>query len=208
MKLQKVISLCKKEKVMRLYDRLMDAEYADDGTLAEGCEPYMEQYISDGGAVYPLEGLPELDFDTLFTLYDISESDAEKIMFNRSAFPEGVDIGDVVDGEQQLEKPNIAISAGGADLLPFQTSGGMVFINAKYMGPLADDLDLLEVHERRTPDGQVYLAAKVGMQNRGKGNCAPGKEVTAFVEAWLAEVVERYDFAKRQFKKKRKKTAA
>ena len=63
MKIKKAFDICKKSKVICLFT---------DGTT---------QYLSDGNAVYPLAALPELDEDYICQLYDINDSQREKIHF-------------------------------------------------------------------------------------------------------------------------------
>lgn len=50
---------------------------------------------------------------------------------------------------------------------------------------------------------QLDIKEKRIAQNLGKGNRRPPPDVTAFAEAWLAEVVKRYDFVKGAFKQKK-----
>lgn len=46
---------------------------------------------------------------------------------------------------------------------PLKTRNGIIFIQQKYLAPLEDVLDVVQLYERVTPDGQTYVAAKAGL---------------------------------------------
>ena len=58
MKIKSIAAICKKNKQVVLFNR-----YSDSGTLS--------QYIGDGNAVYPISGLPELDEESILTIFDV-----------------------------------------------------------------------------------------------------------------------------------------
>ena len=93
----------------------------------------LTQYIGDGSAVYPVIGLPPLDAESLF--------DAT---------------------ERHVEREGISIIYSGRTLKPIRTTRGLVFIESRYLAPVADVLDVLELYERRTTDGAPYIVAKAG----------------------------------------------
>ena len=45
---------------------------------------------------------------------------------------------------------------------PLQTRRGLVFIESRYLSPVSDILDVLELYERITPRGTPYIVAKAG----------------------------------------------
>ena len=45
---------------------------------------------------------------------------------------------------------------------PLQTRRGLVFIESRYLAPVSDVLDVLELYERITPKGTPYIVAKAG----------------------------------------------
>lgn len=45
---------------------------------------------------------------------------------------------------------------------PIRTTRGLVFIESRYLSPVADVLDVLELYERRTAEGTPYIVAKAG----------------------------------------------
>ena len=68
MKLKKVASLCGKTKMFCLYDR---AERDD----------VVSQWLGDGYAIYPITGLPYMDEENIYSMFDISAKQQEKIIF-------------------------------------------------------------------------------------------------------------------------------
>ena len=108
--------------------------------------------------------MPQLDENNVFTVFDITSKQADKIIFRREELPKIVDFRDVVECENALETADIEIGFGGTLLLPLHTSQGIRFIDKAYLRPLADcDEDMLMFHERTTADGDLYIAVKVGM---------------------------------------------
>jgi len=61
MKIKNIAAICKKNKSVVLFER-----YNDGGEV-------LLQYIGDGGAVYPIIGLPTLDKESVLTIFDIPE---------------------------------------------------------------------------------------------------------------------------------------
>lgn len=145
-----VISLCKRDRRMMLYDDHSGASAV--------------QWLGAAGAIYPLQHMPQLDENNIFTAFDITTKQADKIIFLRAALPTTVDFRDVVECENTLETADIEIGSGGTLLLPLHTSQGIRFIDKAYLRPLADcDEDMLMFYERQTKDGDLYIAVKVGM---------------------------------------------
>ena len=58
MKIKSIAAICKKNKQVVLFNR-----YSDSGTIS--------QYIGDGSAVYPISGLPELDEESILTIFEM-----------------------------------------------------------------------------------------------------------------------------------------
>lgn len=154
MKLKRVAALCRRSMVFRLYDRV-DAE----GVAT--------QWLGDGGAIYPLNGLPFLDKDGLYRIFDVPEKTQKKISFASGAIPEGLNVDDYAAGETIAEDMGVTLSYGGKVLLPLRAAGGILYIQSRYLEPLEDQADFLQLYVRRTGDGGRYIAAKVGMLLRG-----------------------------------------
>ena len=65
MKIKSIAAICKKNKQVVLFNR-----YSDSGTLS--------QYIGDGNAVYPISCLPELDEESILTIFDVPEKQRDR----------------------------------------------------------------------------------------------------------------------------------
>ena len=147
MKLKKVISLCHQRKTFRLFDKI-----SENGEIV--------QWMGDGCAAYPLNGLPILDEETLCAVFDISEKQLKNTSVQRLTMPDALNVGDTDPDERVLKDDDFSITYGGTEVLPLRTRTGIIFIQKKYLAPLEDVLDVVQLYERVTPDGQTYVAAK------------------------------------------------
>lgn len=69
---------------------------------------------------------------------------------------------DAEETERHVEREGISIIYSGRTLKPIRTTRGLVFIESRYLSPVADVLDVLELYERRTAEGTPYIVAKAG----------------------------------------------
>ena len=72
------------------------------------------------------------------------------------------DAEDTDETERHVEREGISIIYSGRTLKPIRTTRGLVFIESRYLSPVADVLDVLELYERRTAEGTPYIVAKAG----------------------------------------------
>ena len=99
----------------------------------------------------------------MFALFDIPEKKQDKIRFeHKRQLPEAISFTDTVDAENALEFGNISIYARGRVLRPLKTSLGVIYINEKYLKPFSDAENGVQLYERYTPGGEVYIAVKEG----------------------------------------------
>lgn len=150
MKLKKVAALCNSVNIYRLHDKVDST-----GEIA--------QWLGDGCATYPLHGLPYMEEDSLYRMFDVTEKKQDKAYFTHEAMPEGINVDDVSATDQIAEDMGVTISYGGTVLLPLRYTGGILFIQSKYLGPLEDQADFLQLYVRRTESGGRYVVAKTGM---------------------------------------------
>ena len=129
--------------------------YSDDGDI-------LTQYIGDGSAVYPVVGLPQLDKESLLTIFDVPEKDRDNYFVKTLGVPAGISFEDTDETERHVEREGISIIYSGRTLKPIRTTRGLVFIESRYLSPVADVLDVLELYERRTAEGAPYIVAKAG----------------------------------------------
>lgn len=137
MKIKSIAAICKKNKNIAIFER-----YSDDGDI-------LTQYIGDGSAVYPVIGLPPLDAESLLTIFDVPEKDRDNYFVKTLGIPAGISFEDTDATERQVEREGISIIYSGRTLKPIHTTRGLVFIESRYLAPVADVLDVLELYERR-----------------------------------------------------------
>lgn len=147
MKLSAIISICKQAKHIKIY--------SDAGGV---------QWISDGYAIYPLYGLPLLDEDNLFTLFDIPADKRSKFHLESvGSLPASYCFSDVCRGERPLEARSVSVCWRGTILRPFVVRGGIVYIDNKYLKPFSDSKNGVTLFERADTLGKTYLAVKDGL---------------------------------------------
>lgn len=149
MKIKSIAAICKKNKQVVIFNR-----YSGDEAVT--------QYIGDGGAVYPINGLPELDEENLLTIFDVPEKQRADWFVKYMSIPDGISFDDTDANERIIEQGNLSIVYAGKTLKPLQTRRGLVFIESRYLSPMSDYMDVLELYERFTPSGTPYIVAKAG----------------------------------------------
>ena len=140
MKIKSIAAICKKNKNIAIFER----------------------YSDDGSAVYPVVGLPQLDKESLLTIFDVPEKDRDNYFVKTLGVPAGISFEDTDETERHVEREGISIIYSGRTLKPIRTTRGLVFIESRYLSPVADVLDVLELYERRTAEGTPYIVAKAG----------------------------------------------
>lgn len=120
------------------------------------------QWAGDGKAFYPLHGVPQLNGDTIQTIFSVPEKQRNKFDIQVQRLP-GLDFQDVPDcGEIQLRPEELSIGYEDMVLYPVRTRRGLMFYNPIYLRPLNDKLGAIEMYERQTATGMIYFAAKAG----------------------------------------------
>lgn len=115
MKLKQIEKLLKRAKTIHIFN-------ADDG-----------QWLSDGVAVYPIYGLPHLDEDNIFGMFDIPEDKRDAFRCQEHDLPNSVNFGDFDRNERILDRGDISIVMRGEHLEPLFSSHGLIFINSRYL---------------------------------------------------------------------------
>lgn len=151
MKIKNIAAICKKMKAIVLFER-----YSESGDT-------VIQYIGDGGAAYPVTGLPPLDTESVLTIFDVPEKDRDKYIVKTLGIPDGINFEDTDATEKPIEGEMLSIVYSGKVLKPLQTRRGLVFIESRYLSPVSDVLDVLELYERITTGGTPYIVAKAGL---------------------------------------------
>ena len=99
MKIKSIAAICKKNKNIAIFER-----YSDDGDI-------LTQYIGDGSAVYPVVGLPQLNKESLLTIFDVPEKDRDNYFVKTLGIPAGISFEDTDETERHVERRGILQSA-------------------------------------------------------------------------------------------------
>ena len=130
MKIKSIAQICKKSKTVFL---LEDYENGN-------------QWIGDGQAFYPVTGLPQLDEESIFTIFDIPEKQQDKWSFNNTAMPGHISFEDTDPGEAHIDKYGLQVVYHGRQLKSCLTRHGIEFIDSLYLSPLANVMETVELY--------------------------------------------------------------
>ena len=149
MKNKKIIDLCKKSRNVYIFN--------DE---KNNC-----QWISDGFGTYPMLDMPTLNEQYICKLYDISDSQSDKITFRTfNSTPEHLCFDDTDTTEAQTKMLDISIIADGNVLLPIMTEEGLMFIKNQYLMPFTDvPKGEIQIFTRKGKNGQTVFAVKIGL---------------------------------------------
>ena len=150
MKLKKVAAICGQAGIFQLFDQV-----DENGEFT--C-----QWLGDAAAFYPISGLPYMDTDNICAMFDIPEKKREKLTFRQNRAPVDINWDDTDQKERKIDDPKLCVRWEGREMMPLRTSAGITFIQEKYLAPL-DNLDYVNLYERRNKNGGLYIVAKVGL---------------------------------------------
>lgn len=164
MKLKAVEKLCRKRGMVYLFDEPPVVEYVED----EEIKSPPRQWMGDGAAVYPLDGVPYLDEGGVYAIFDVNDKHRDKLrVSHKEALPEGICFDDVCRGEVALEIVNLKMALGGTDLILLKDAEGhLLTIDAEYKRPFENWKDC-ELFRRVSGGGMPYVAVKSGCILRG-----------------------------------------
>lgn len=152
MKIKKIAALCSQAGMFSLLNK----------TDREGV---VTQWLGDGCAFYPLVGAPMMDKDSLCTMFDISGKKRENTTVRCDEMSDRVNANDIYKGDIRLEPEGLTICYEGMTILLLRGTGGIICIQEKYLEPLYDEKDLLELYSRKMI-GETYVVVKAGMMIR------------------------------------------
>ena len=142
--IQKVIDLCKKQK------RLLLLRDPSDGS----------QWISDGGAMYPLLGAPLLSEDSIRALYSLPDN----VKVETDELPTIYNYTDTSRYEKPVFYEKIQLRPCGEAVITLRTGDGVAFIHEKYLKVLeAGENGEPMLFERIDDLGRTYIVAKQGL---------------------------------------------
>ncbi len=142
LKYKKIVELLARSKTIALYD----------------VEPV--QWISDGVAAYPMEGMPRFDELALRRAYDI---DDKVLIVTEEGLPPGMCFEDIDKAENAVFPERVQLQPTGDSLTSFRTQRGTTFIKKRYLDVAGKSAEM-NCYERLTADGGLYIAAKDGFR--------------------------------------------
>ena len=152
MKINTLLSLCKKEKTFLLFN-----EYDEKSGII------VRQYISDGGAAYVLDDMPILDEQSVTAVAGIPKEKARGYNVHvREGFPSGMDFGDMDTDDADVYEPSVFVRFGGRDMKPIIVGSQLYWIDARYLSPLLDEMETISLVIRKTDGGRPYIVALNG----------------------------------------------
>lgn len=163
MKIKKIEKLCKDAGYIFLYDELGSCN-EENGDLEEPAR----QWMGDGYAVYPLDGMPYLAEREVCAIFDIDEKKRDKIVINHfENLPEYVSLADQMETDEPLEEIRFQMSLGDDELALFRDEGGrLVVIKAEYKKPI-DNWKECQCFKRVSANGNPFVAVMSGCILRG-----------------------------------------
>lgn len=164
MKLKAIERICKESGRVYLIDGIaqMDPEeLPEDGELPR-------QWMSDGVACYPLDGIPYLDEGSVCAIFDLDAKKRDKLVIShKPSLPGGMDFTDLHRGDSRLEEMNFKMSLGNDELYLFRDEdGALLVIKSVYRKPF-DSWKECECFKRLDKDGRPYVAVMSGCILRG-----------------------------------------
>lgn len=144
MKIKSIAALCKKVR----HAVIMDSASADGSIV---------QFIGDGNAAYICDGLPTVEEESLLAIFDVPQEQRNTWHVKRSNVYDML----LTSNDMPLYESRVHITYGGKELIPLYTHmRRIVFIDAKYLAPLADN-PTMELYLRNANSTPV-VAAKTG----------------------------------------------
>lgn len=150
MRLKQIAALCKESGRILLYDR----ETSDD---------HIDQWIGDGSSCYPIFGLPYMEMDHIVNIFDLSEKKQEKIILRHEHVPQTMNFNDTDPNEIRVEPGPFTVNYAGRTIMAVSTPSGLAYIQHKYVWPLAQDYDGVDIFRRTSTGGGEYFAIKAGL---------------------------------------------
>jgi len=147
MKLKTLASLFKQSKHLTVHK-------ADDGG----------QWISCGGAMYLINGIPNLTPDIVLRIFDIPPDKRGDWNLREDKMPELINFEDSVADEYEVTHLETKIHWHGKTYLLFHDGGQINSVNIDLVKPLFDDPEYLSYHRRDNGKGGFVLACKSGLQ--------------------------------------------
>lgn len=152
MKLNKVFSICKKEKRLALLDVINDQ--GEKG-----------QWLGDMQSLYRLRNLPNLDESAAMTLMGEGDTDGSEWHIVKTVAPDGLNFNDIDEDEIELRQAGYSINYARERILSLTDGTGIIQIYYKYIEPMFDknESEKMFLTARSWINGRRCVAVKRGM---------------------------------------------
>ena len=151
MKVKKIGALCKARGICYLYDEL-----TEEGEIRR-------QWISNGAALWPVSGLPQIRDSNLSTLFDFSAETVKKMRIAEKELPATMYAvcHDLRDGEPEMQESIIRIIRGGEELMALISGPKITWLKSALLAPCwTKETKLLR---RTREDGMEVVAVCDGL---------------------------------------------
>lgn len=150
MKIKKIAQLCKQEGWAELVN------YTD----RSGC---VQQWITDGRALYPVEGLPYLRAENLPSLLELNDKQKDAMRIREREAPPSICFLDTADGEKAAVRQSVSVNYEGRELMPLVVSGvGVRWVDRALLAPILAEYENVELTLRAPAGCRELIAAKAG----------------------------------------------
>lgn len=145
MKIKAIAAICRKSKEARILT----------GT-------YGEQYIGNSEALYQVNGLPQLDKESLLTVFDVPAKARENWNVTCQELQDELNMEKQQQWEE-LELMRIKLEVDEKKMMPLVSSQGVVFVDTEYLKPLQGVGDYTKLCAHYTKSGKLLIVVKVGL---------------------------------------------
>lgn len=152
MKIKKIAAQCKATGRACLYD------YTD----GDGC---ISQWIGNGAAVWPVNGVPMLEAEHLPALFDLTGKQLEEMQIEQHEAPEGIDFRDYSNDDILATEARLRVIWNGCELMMLTAKGVTYYIDTELLAPIWAEYerDTIQYCLRRQKDGTPYFAVLGGL---------------------------------------------
>lgn len=149
MKIKKIAQICAGQKTIYVHNQECKGDL-------------VRQWVGDGVAMYPLDGLPYMDDEALLALMDVPIDKRDKWTVRDVGLGSLVSLDDIDPDEVDVLPYDLTVNTG-RTLMPFDGGArGTLWIQQRYLAP-TDDIDIVRYCARPTTGGGRVIAVKIGL---------------------------------------------
>lgn len=150
MKIKKIAQICAGQKTIYVHNQSCKGDL-------------VRQWVGDGVAMYPLDGLPYMDDEALLALFDVPPDKRDNWTVRDRNLGSVVSLDDIDPDEVDVLPYDLTVNNGRTTLMPFDGGArGTLWIQQRYLAP-TDDIDIVRYCARPTTGGGLVIAVKSGL---------------------------------------------